>query len=222
MEKIAPTKEWSAALRWNHWLMALVIVALIPTGVYIAAPFTVYPGDTVNKMFMGEVRFWHILCGVLLGFLSIWRLYLAFFSRFHADWRDFSACLNPKDAFRQACYYAYLSRKAPGNHQLYGPLQAGAYVTLFLMILLILLTGLILMGAGYDAGLTAFVYMLLKPLENWLGGLSTVRWLHHILMWGFILFIVIHVYMAVWYDITFKEGRISSMVSGIMFRQSPD
>jgi len=222
VEKIAPTKEWSVALRWNHWLMALTIVALIPTGYYIAAPFTIYAGDTVNKMFMGDVRFWHILFGVILVFLFIWRIYLAFFSRFHADWRDFGACLNRKNVYKQVCYYAFISREPPEHTHLYGPLQAVAYAGLLFMVVLVLLTGLILMGAGYDAGLTALVYMLVKPIENWMGGLAMVRWIHHILMWGFILFIVVHIYMAVWYDIVFKEGTISSMISGVVFRHSHD
>jgi Ni/Fe-hydrogenase 1 B-type cytochrome subunit len=88
------------------------------------------------------------------------------------------------------------------------------------MVLLIILTGLILMGAGYGAGLTSLVYKLVKPFENWMGGLATVRWIHHILMWGFILFLPVHIYMAFWYDVIFKEGTVSSMISGTVFRRS--
>jgi Ni/Fe-hydrogenase 1 B-type cytochrome subunit len=222
VEKITPEKEWSVAIRYNHWLMALSIFVLIATGFYIADPFTVSEGETVNKFFMGNVRFWHILFGVILCFLFVWRLYLAFFSRFHADWRDFSACLNRKNTFKQVCFYTFVSREPPEHTHLYGPLQALAYGGLLLMVLLILLTGLILMGAGYDAGLTALIYKLVKPIENGLGGLAMVRFVHHILMWGFILFIVVHIYMAVWYDIVFKEGTISSMISGVAFRRSHD
>jgi len=90
------------------------------------------------------------------------------------------------------------------------------------MLFLICLTGLILMRAGYHAGLTAFVYFLLKPVENFVGGLATVRWIHHILTWLFILFVVVHVYMAFWYDVIFKEGTISSMISGRLFRKAHD
>jgi Ni/Fe-hydrogenase 1 B-type cytochrome subunit len=222
MEKIAPTKEWSAAMRWNHWLMALTILLLVVTGIYIADPFTVLGGETVDKFLMGDMRFWHILLGVILGVLFIWRIYIAFFSRSHADWRDFSACLNRKNVFQQICYYTFISKDPPKHTHLYGPLQAFSYAGLFFMVFLILLTGIILMGAGYDAGLTAVVYKIVKPLENWMGGLAVVRWFHHILMWGFILFIVVHIYMAIWYDIVFEEGTISSMISGVVYRHRHD
>ncbi len=47
-----------------------------------------------------------------------------------------------------------------------------------------------------------------------------VRWIHHLLMWGFILFIAVHIYMAFWYDVIFREGTVSSMISGLVFRRS--
>jgi len=220
MEKITPVREWSAAIRWNHWLTAVSIVILIVTGLYIADPFTVFQGDTVDKMFMGDVRFLHILFGAILCFLYLWRFYLAFFSRFHADCKDFLACTNWKNSARQVRFYLFFSKEPPEHTDLYGPLQSLAYLGFFGMGLLVVLTGLILMGAGYDAGLTALVYKGIKPLENWMGGLAMVRWFHHILMWGFILFIAVHVYMAFWHDVVFKEGTVSSMISGVVFRRS--
>jgi Ni/Fe-hydrogenase 1 B-type cytochrome subunit len=75
------------------------------------------------------------------------------------------------------------------------------------------------MGAGYHAGFTAFFYKILKPVENMLGGLAIVRYIHHILTWLFILFIVVHVYMAFWYDAILKQGTISSMISGWLFEK---
>ncbi len=219
MEKITPIREWSVAIRFNHWLTAVSIFVLIATGLYIADPFTISSGETVDKFFMGEVRFWHILFGVVLSFLFLWRLYLAFFSRFHADCKDFLACTNGRNLIRQVRFYLLASKEPPEHTHLYGPLQSLAYAGLLFMVLLIILTGLILMGAGYGAGLTSLVYKLVKPFENWMGGLATVRWIHHILMWGFILFLPVHIYMAFWYDVIFKEGTVSSMISGTVFRR---
>jgi Ni/Fe-hydrogenase 1 B-type cytochrome subunit len=220
VDKITPIKEWSVAIRYNHWLMAVSMFVLIVTGFYIADPFTISKGDTLYKMFMGNVRFWHILFGVVLCFLFVWRIYLAFFSRFHADWKDFLAWTNWKNAIRQVRFYLLISKEPPEHTHLYGPLQSLAYAGLLGMVFLIVLTGLILMGAGYDAGLTAFVYKFVKPFESWMGGLATVRWIHHILMWGVILFLPVHIYMAFWYDVIFKEGTVSSMISGTVFRGS--
>ncbi len=50
-------------------------------------------------------------------------------------------------------------------------------------------------------------------------GLAAVRMMHHVLAWGFILFIVVHIYMAFWYDAVLKEGTLSSMVTGNIFQK---
>lgn len=217
--EIKPVKEWSAAIIINHWAMAISIFVLIVTGFYIADPFTIYKGETVDKFFMGNMRFVHILFGILLMFLFIWRMYLAFFSKFHADWKDFFAWTDLKCLWHQIKFYLLIEKEPPPHTCLYGPMQSIAYSGLFFMIFLIIVTGLILMGAGYHAGFTAFIYKILKPVEKMLGGLAMIRYIHHILTWLFILFIVVHVYMAFWYDAILKQGTVSSMISGWLYKR---
>jgi Ni/Fe-hydrogenase 1 B-type cytochrome subunit len=218
MEKRTPVIEWSAPVRVHHWLTALCVVVLIITGWYIADPFTVSSGETVGKGFMAETRFYHILFGVILTFLFFWRIYMGFFARFRAGWRNFLAAADWKNLVKQIKFYLLVSNERPEHVYLYGPLQAISYAGLFLMIFLIVITGLILTGAGYDHGLFGFAAWVLTPLENLLGGLAVVRWVHHLLTWLFVLFIIIHVYMAFWYDIVFKEGTVSSMINGLVFK----
>ena len=219
MEKIVCKKEWSVAMRINHWAMALSIFILIASGFYIASPFTVSSGETVYKFLMGNVRYVHILFGVFLVFLFLWRVYLAFFSRFHADWKDFFAWADVKATIEQIKFYLLIRKDAPEHKMLYGPMQSLAYIGLMFMVFVIVVTGLILMGAGYHAGLTALCYKILRPIENLMGGLAVVRYIHHLFTWFFILFIVVHIYMAFWYDAVLKQGTISSMVSGVVFKR---
>jgi Ni/Fe-hydrogenase 1 B-type cytochrome subunit len=200
--------------------MVISIFTLIVTGFYIAGPFTVYEGETVKKFFMGDVRFVHILFGVFLSFIFIWRVYLAFFSKFHADWKDFFAFTDWPNTVKQLKFYALVSKEPAEHKYLYGPMQSLAYGGLMVMILFIVLTGVILMGAGYHAGLTGLIYKIVKPFENLVGGLAMVRWIHHILTWCFILFIVVHIYMAFWYDVMFRQGTVSSMISGIVYKKN--
>jgi Ni/Fe-hydrogenase 1 B-type cytochrome subunit len=219
VEKFISEKEWSVAMRINHWAMALSIFVLIATGFYIAAPFTVSSGETVGKFLMGNIRFVHILFGVFLVFLFIWRVYLAFFSRFHADWKDFFAWADIKITIDQIKFYLLLKKEGPEYKTLYGPMQSLAYIGLMFMVLVICVTGLILMGAGYHAGFTAIAYKILHPVENMVGGLARVRYIHHVFTWFFILFIVVHIYMAFWYDAILKKGTVSSMISGKIFKK---
>jgi Ni/Fe-hydrogenase 1 B-type cytochrome subunit len=220
MDTRQPIKEWSVPIRINHWGMVISIFILIATGFYIAGPFTVYEGETVKKFFMGDVRFVHILFGVFLSFIFIWRVYLAFFSKFHADWKDFFAFTDWPNTVKQVKFYALVSKEPAEHKYLYGPMQSLAYGGLMVLMLFIVLTGVILMGAGYHAGLTALIYKLVKPFENLVGGLAIVRWIHHILTWCFILFIVVHIYMAFWYDVIFRQGTVSSMISGFVYKKN--
>lgn len=218
VQKYHGIKEWSASIRINHWTVAISIFVLIVTGFYIADPFTIYFGETVNKFFMGNVRFVHILFGAILIFMSIQRLYLAFFSRFHADWRDFLAWTDLKAMVEQIKFYLLISNH-PEKKYLYGPMQALAYTGCWAMVVVIIITGLILMGGGYHAGLTSVAAFVLKPIENLLGGLAMVRLIHHIFTWLFILFIIVHIYMAFWYDAVLKESTVSSMIGGKVFKK---
>ena len=220
MDTRQPIKEWSVPIRINHWGMVISIFTLIVTGFYIAGPFTVYEGETVKKFFMGDVRFVHILFGVFLSFIFIWRVYLAFFSKFHADWKDFFAFTDWPNTVKQLKFYALVSKEPAEHKYLYGPMQSLAYGGLMVMMLFIVLTGVILMGAGYHAGLTGLIYKIVKPFENLVGGLAMVRWIHHILTWCFILFVVVHIYMAFWYDVMFRQGTVSSMISGIVYKKN--
>jgi Ni/Fe-hydrogenase 1 B-type cytochrome subunit len=209
------------ALRINHWVMVVSILILIATGFYIAQPFTVSSGETAAKFLMGDMRFFHILFGIVLTFIGIWRCYLALFSRFHADWKDFFAWIDLRNMLQQIKFYLLLTR-TPAEHKfLYGPLQSLAYGGCMLMLFGVILTGVILTGACYHAGLIAWAGSMLKPVETLMGGLAMVRVIHHILTWLFILFAGVHLYMAFWYDAVFQEGTVSSMIGGRVFRKPP-
>jgi len=215
MDTRVAKKEWSLSMRANHWLMALCIFILIPTGFFIENPFSLGSGETIGKFTEVNIRYVHILFGVILTYLLIWRIYLMFFSQFHADYKDFIAWMDFKNFWKQIKFYAFISEEKPSHNYLYGPLQSLAYGGLIVMWFIIVITGLALMGNNYSIGITS----IFKPLAGWMGGLAEVRLIHHIFSWLIILFIAVHLYMAFWYDAVFKEGTISSMIGGRTFRK---
>ncbi|MEW5802697.1 MAG: Ni/Fe-hydrogenase, b-type cytochrome subunit [bacterium] len=213
-------KQWSVAMCINHWAMAVCIVILIVSGLYIGKPFTVAAGETWQKFSMADVRFVHLLFGFILTAILAWRAYLAFFSRFHADWKDFFAWLDFKNLYKQIKFYTLIDIELPEHTGLYGTLQSAAYGFLLIMVLGVVITGLILYGALHKAGLGGFISAVLYPVEGTMNGLAGVRFIHHVLTWGFVLFICVHTYLAFWYDIVFKKGTISSIISGRVFEKS--
>ena len=213
-------KQWSVAMCINHWAMAVCIVILIISGFYIGRPFTIGAGETWQKFSVANVRFVHLLFGFMLTSLIVWRAYLAFFSRFHADWKDFFAWLDLKNVYKQILFYTLITTDLPEHTGLYGTLQSAAYGFLLIMVLVIVVTGLILYGALHSVGLGGFLSAALYPLQGILNGLAGVRFIHHILTWFFVLFIFVHTYLAFWYDIVIKKGTISSIISGRVFEKA--
>ncbi len=218
-----PIKQWSKTMCINHWAMAISIVLLIITGFYIADPFTVGAGETTSKFLMANVRFVHLIFGLILTALLIWRIYLALFSRFHADWKDFYAWANLKNSWKAIKFYTLISRDVPEHCGLYGSLQSAAYLFLFIITSIEALTGMILYGALHQAGLAKFAYTILGPIQRGIfGGLAGTRFVHSVLIWLFIIFALVHTYLAFWYDAVFKQGTISSIVNGQFFEEAEE
>ena len=217
------SKHWSKAMCINHWAMAISIVILIVTGFYIAKPFTVGAGETTGKFLMANIRFIHLIFGLLLCALLIWRIYIAFFSRFHPDWKDIFAWTDVKNSWSAIKFYTLISREPPEHCGLYGSLQSMAYLFLFVITTIEVFTGMILYGALHQAGLARFSSTVLGPISRGIfGGLAGARFVHGVLLWLFIIFALIHTYLAFWYDAVFKQGTISSIVNGHFFEEAEE
>ena len=59
----------------------------------------------------------------------------------------------------------------------------------------------------------------MMSIEVMLGGLAWVRELHHIAMWGVILFVSVHVYMAIFNAVFRKDGSMDAIFSGMKWHQ---
>ena len=71
----------------------------------------------------------------------------------------------------------------------------------------------------YHEGLGGALYGLLRPLEAAMGGLSEVRMIHHLCMNIIIIFVPIHVYMAVFNAVKGRDGAMDAIVSGYKFKK---
>ena len=72
---------------------------------------------------------------------------------------------------------------------------------------MICINGLILHIHVYHEGIGGLLYDILRPLEVMMGGLAWVRQLHHISMWVFIIFLPIHIYLAVFNSVYGKRSN---------------
>lgn len=208
-------QEFTANYRWQHWIRAISIVALIGTGFYIAEPFVtpISNGEPTNFM-QALFRFWHIAFGFLMIAAVVFKSYLFVFARKHKNERvSILDAINPVIWAKQICYYMFMC-KHPHVKGAYNPLQFVAYILFYVMMFILIITGLILYVHVYHNGLGAFMYEPMKQLEVMIGGLAWVRQLHHITMWGVIIFMAIHIYLAIFNAVWGKEGGMDAIFSG--------
>lgn len=204
---------WSAPIRATHWIAAACIAVLIVTGFYIGRPYFMTSGEASAHFLMGRVRFIHFTAAAVLVMAGIVRVYWLFagnqFERLPALFP-----VTPKNVHNMVrtagAYLTFRPDKQP-NFVGHDPLQQYAYTGFYFLTVVMVATGFTMYGQSNPDGLIfrAFVWV---PLL--LGGLQGVRLVHHVLPWGFIIFVVIHVYFTIRSDYVERAGRVSSIITG--------
>jgi Ni/Fe-hydrogenase 1 B-type cytochrome subunit len=204
---------WSAPIRAMHWLAALCILTLVVTGFYIGRPYFMTSGEASAHFLMGWVRFIHFAAAGVLVMTGIVRVYWLFagnrFERLPALFPI--APKNLKNLVRTAVAYGTLRPEKQPNFVGHNPLQQYSYTGIYLLTALMVVTGFTLYGQSNPHGLIFRAFSWLPPL---VGGLQHVRFVHHIATWGFIIFILLHVYFAIRSDYIERAGGVSSIFTG--------
>ncbi|NKF49200.1 Ni/Fe-hydrogenase, b-type cytochrome subunit [Shewanella sp. WXL01] len=202
---------FTPAIRIFHWLRALAILVLVLTGFYLSWPFLVAPA-TNDIQVQSYIRFAHVVFGFVLTAITIVRFYLFFFSRNDIERRSFKDVMSLNSWIVQLKSYIWMGHLNKAG--IYGPLQFVTYVAISFVALFICITGLVLYANVYHEGLGGALWDVSAWFTAQMGGLANIRIWHHYLTWAFIVFVVIHVYMAVWSGIRFKHNSVDSIVSG--------
>ncbi len=211
---------YDAPLRVWHWLNAILIFILIITGLYIAQPFGMDPGEAYDSYLMGNMRFIHFAAGLILAAIFVWRLYGAVFGSVYAR-QIFTLPLWDKKFWAglldEIQHYSFLKDR-PKRWLAHNPMAHFSMFFSILLIFVMIITGLGLYAEGKGAG-TLF-YHLFGWITNLVGNTFILHTIHHWVMWGLIIFIIIHIYAATRDEIMSGQTAYSSMVSGWrVFRQ---
>jgi Ni/Fe-hydrogenase b-type cytochrome subunit len=199
-----------------HWVAAISIVVLAVTGLYIGRPYFITGGSEATDPFvMGWVRFVHFSAGALLVMTAIVRVYWLFagnkFERLPAlfplrarDWANM---------WRQVKFYMMVEEHPP--HYLgHNPMQQLSYTGLYVLAGLMVVSGFAMYGQSNPAGIFYKAF-------NWVGivagGMPVVRFVHHACTWLFLVFIPMHIYLALRADNLERSGVVSSIITGGRF-----
>lgn len=205
-------RSWDHLVRITHWVVALAIPVLAATGFYMGHPFVVAAGPAGEHFVMGTVKVVHFYAAIAFTLAVLARLAWMFLGKGHARWREFI----PVDRERRRgiwatmLYYLFVRRR-PALAVGHNPLAAAAYVAVFALYLVMITTGLGLYAAGADASSPLHVFHSLLGLY---GGAQWARWIHHVVMWVLLMFVVQHVYSAILSSIVERNGTMDSIFTG--------
>lgn len=210
--------EFSAGLRWTHWIRFLAIIALVATGFYLSYVFITPEVSSEPVVFLNaKIRMWHEIIGFVLIAVTLFKTYLFLFDiKSRKELFSFSDFLSPKVWITQIKYYLFIGEH-PKLKGVYNPVQFVAYITFYIVLFLICITGLVLYVHVYHEGLGGFLYEPMRSLELSMGGIANVRAIHHIAMWVILIFVPAHVYMVIFNSIKSKDGTADAIFSGYKF-----
>jgi Ni/Fe-hydrogenase 1 B-type cytochrome subunit len=207
---------WELPVRIFHWVNALAIVVLCVTGYLIGDPPAFVSHNEASYQYtFGFIRFIHFTAAYVFIANFIFRVYWGFVGNKYAHWRNFVPTSKKFiqgifDVLRIDIMLAKNKRHVSIGHN---PLAGFIYFLTFIAFLVQVVTGF-----GLYASMTEW---WLPDMFGWvspfLGGEFATRQIHHIAMWFFIVFAVIHVYLVFYHDYVDGHGEISSMGGGWKF-----
>lgn len=207
---------WQRAVRFFHWVNVGCIVVLIITGIIIGSPPAIQSSrEAYESYWFGVVRFIHFATAYIFMFNIILRIYFAFFGNKWANWRQFVPTSNKflRDLI-QVIKVDILQMKGEPHVAIgHNPLAGLSYFFLFILLTLETITGFGL----YAEMSTWWLPQSFAWVPALFGEESIVRLIHHILMWAFIVFAMIHMHLVIFHDFVEGRGETSSMIGGYKF-----
>lgn len=209
---------WELPVRIFHWVNAACIFALIGTGFLIGYPIALtWSREAYFQNSFGLVRFVHFVAAYILVINYLMRIYWSFVGNKYAHWRTFIP--TTKEDFVEIWNVIrtdILQTKLEGKISI-GHNKMASLIYLVLLVALILQT---ITGFGMYAAMSTAMFPKLFGWVIWLfGNEMNVRFLHHLLMWFFILFTIVHVYLVFYHDYIEGRSTTSSMAGGWKFER---
>jgi Ni/Fe-hydrogenase 1 B-type cytochrome subunit len=186
----------------------------------MAFPVLAPVGEPFDKFIMGTVRQIHFTTGFIYTLNFLWRIYWFWMGNNYARsgfpfvWRKSWWA----DLKRQMLDYLKLHR---GHVHLGHNALGGLTYTLFVIALgwAQIVSGFALYSESDPAGFWASIL-------GWciliVGGSFQLHMWHHLMAWGFVVFTILHIYIIFYDGQQYKNGLVTSMVSGYKFYQEGD
>lgn len=208
---------WHWPIRAMHWFAGGCVAVLVITGLYIGKPyFIVGGGEASDHFLMGWMRFFHFTAAGILVATAVVRVYWLFVGNRYERWQALFP-VRPRDwknMFLLIRKYLWIKPERTPHWLGHNPLQQLSFTVLYTVALVQVVTGFAMYGLSNPGGIIATMFGWVAPL---FGGIQVVRFVHHVLMWYFMIFLPFHIYLSLRADLVHREARISSIVDGFRF-----
>jgi len=203
---------WELPIRLAHWIIVVTIGTLSITGYYMHSPFVVPHGRTA--FVMATMRFVHILSGFGLLCAVLIRVIWMFAGNRWASWDQLIPTTKKRviDFIDTARYYGFM-KWSPTPHIGHNAMAGAAYAAVYGMAIVEVITGFTLYSQVLGSSVLSFFF-------GWIPRFVDIQWLreiHFILMFGFWMFFIHHLYTAILVSIEEENAVMESIFSGYKF-----
>ncbi|MFO7761491.1 MAG: ATP-binding protein [Thermodesulfobacteriota bacterium] len=205
---------WSVLLRVYHWTLVVSIGFLAVTGFYIHVPWTNTTLMRESSFTMANMRYVHFLAAQFFACALLIRFYLLLFGNRAERILNFAPLTvrNLKKILPGLKYYLYCR----DNYEPllgHGVVAGIFYCITFIFGIIVTLSGFYLLYP--ESHFYQFMGIMVFESQQY------ARFIHHISMWYFLFFAMVHLYFVVWNDMSYPEGTATSMIDGYQFVEAP-
>ncbi|MGG7567704.1 Ni/Fe-hydrogenase, b-type cytochrome subunit [Rhodovulum sp. DZ06] len=214
--RITAVYVYEAPVRMWHWINALAILVLCITGWFIGSPPpSLSFGEASDHFLFGYIRFAHFAAAYILTIGFLVRIYWAFVGNHHARqlfvipvWRKHFWT----ELWFEVKWYLFLEAQ-PKKYVGHNPLaQLAMFMFITLGLTFMIVTGFALYAEGAQAG--SWQDQMFGWVIPLFGQSLDVHSWHHLGMWWIVIFMIIHIYVAIREDIMSRQSMVSTMISG--------
>lgn len=208
---------YEVPVRLWHWTNAAAIVVLCVTGYFIGSPPpSMQIAEAAHQFVFGYIRFAHFAAAMILIFGFLGRMYWAIFGNHHSRqlfYVPFWRAEYWREVFFELRWYLFIERE-PKKYVGHNPLaQLAMFLFITVGVSFMIVTGMALYAEGAQHGsLPDQLFGWVIPLFG--GNSMVVHTFHHLGMWWILIFMIIHIYVAIREDIMSRQSIVSTMISG--------
>jgi Ni/Fe-hydrogenase 1 B-type cytochrome subunit len=180
-----------------------------------------YASEAYQQYWFGWTRFIHFAAAYVYVFNFGARIYWGFVGNKYAKWTNFFPVTRKQqqeiaDVIKTDVLQVKMHGEISTGHN---SLAAFIYFLTFLAFCVQTITGFAL----YSSMSNAWLPRMFKWIVPLMGGEFAVRFWHHLFLWFFVTFVIVHIYLSFYHDYIEGRGTVSSIIGGWKFdRQSPE